>query len=272
SAAAGVGGVIKMVLAMRHGLLPRTLHVDRPTPEVDWSTGDVRLLVDAQPWKVSGGPRRAGVSSFGVSGTNAHVILEQPVEPPAAVRPAQDGRGPVPWLLSAKTPEALRDQATRLLTLCAEDIRADDIGLSLATTRSRLEHRAVVVGDRAGLFGGVKALSGGVPSPVVVTGGGVVSGGTVFVFPGQGSQWVGMAADLLDQCAVFAGLMDECEVALAPYVEWSLGEVVRSGSGLDRVDVVQPVLFAVMVSLAGVWRSFGVVPDAVVGHSQGEIA
>ncbi|WP_432015382.1 SDR family NAD(P)-dependent oxidoreductase [Streptomyces cucumeris] len=272
SAAAGVGGVIKMVLAMRHGLLPRTLHVDRPTPEVDWSTGDVRLLVDAQPWKESGGPRRAGVSSFGVSGTNAHVILEQPVEPPAAVRPAPDGRGPVPWLLSAKTPEALRDQATRLLALCAEDVRADDIGLSLATTRSRLEHRAVVVGDRAGLFGGVEALSGGVPSPVVVTGSGVVSGGTVFVFPGQGSQWVGMAAELLDQSAVFARGIAECEVALAPYVEWSLGEVLRSGSGLDRVDVVQPVLFAVMVSLAGVWRSFGVVPDVVVGHSQGEIA
>ncbi|MEU8825667.1 SDR family NAD(P)-dependent oxidoreductase [Streptomyces sp. NPDC048636] len=272
SAAAGVGGVMKMVLAMRHGVLPRTLHVDRPTPEVDWSAGHVRLLAEARPWEASAGPRRAGVSSFGVSGTNAHVILEQPVAPPAMARPAGDDRTPVPWPMSARTPEALRVQATRLLALRAEDIRTDDIGLSLATTRSRLDHRAVVVGDREGVFGGVAALSGGMPSPVVVSGSGVVSGGTVFVFPGQGSQWAGMAAELLDQSPVFAARMAECEAALAPYVEWSWDEVMRSGPGLDRVDVVQPVLFAVMVSLAAVWRSFGVVADAVVGHSQGEIA
>ncbi|MFK4067217.1 beta-ketoacyl synthase N-terminal-like domain-containing protein [Streptomyces sp. NPDC029674] len=274
SAAAGVAGVMKMVLAMRHGLLPQTLHVDEPTPQVDWSAGEVRLLDEARAWETGGGPRRAGVSSFGVSGTNAHVIVEQVPEEPAAAE-ASEVRTPVPWVLSAKSPEALRAQAERLLKseACGAGVRVGDVGLSLAATRTHHEYRAVAVGDHHQLQQGVGALATGEPSPFVVTGKASVSGGgTVFVFPGQGAQWAGMARELLDESPEFAGFMEECEAALSPHVGWSLLDVVRSGDGLERVDVVQPALFAVMVSLARLWRAHGVVPDAVVGHSQGEIA
>ncbi|MFJ6987321.1 MULTISPECIES: SDR family NAD(P)-dependent oxidoreductase [unclassified Streptomyces] len=270
SAAAGVAGVIKTVLALRHRHLPRTLHVDAPTPQVDWTAGDVRLLTEARPWDTDGGPRRAGVSAFGVSGTNAHVILEE--APPAPPTPRPDAAGPLPWVLSAKSPRALRDQAARLLAADGADLRADDVGLSLAVTRSRFDHRAVLVGDHGQLLSGLRALAAGEPSPHVERGRAPVPGRTVFVFPGQGAQWAGMAAELLDGSPEFAASMRECAVALVPYTDWSLPDVVRSGEGLDRVDVVQPVLFAVMVSLARLWRDFGVVPDAVVGHSQGEIA
>ncbi|MFD4631737.1 SDR family NAD(P)-dependent oxidoreductase [Streptomyces sp. NPDC058284] len=273
SAAAGVAGVMKMVLAMRHGTLPQTLHVDEPTPQVDWTAGDVRLLAEARAWDAAGGPRRAGVSSFGVSGTNAHVILEQVPEDTAARASEPRTPVPVPWVLSAKSPQALREQAARLLEVCGEDVvHVGDVGLSLAVTRALHEYRAVVVGDRQQLMQAVRALASGEPSPQVVTAKAQVPDGTVFVFPGQGAQWVGMAGELLDASAEFAGFMAECEAALAPYTQWPLLDTVRSGEGLERVDVVQPVLFAVMVSLARLWRSYGVAPDAVVGHSQGEIA
>ncbi|SDS63080.1 Acyl transferase domain-containing protein [Streptomyces sp. TLI_053] len=281
SAAAGVGGVIKMVLAMEHGELPRTLHADRPTPMVDWSSGAVEILSEARAWDDTERPRRAGVSAFGVSGTNAHLILEQaPVEDAEPAEPAGPAAGgdahPLPWVLSGRTDEALRDQAARLLAhLSARPgpLRADDTGRALALTRTAFERRAVVVGgDRSELLDGVKALAEGRSLPGLVRGDGVSSGRAVLVFPGQGSQWVGMAAELLAGSAVFAGRMAECGRALAPYVDWSLVEALGSEALLARVDVVQPVLWAVMVSLAEVWRSFGVVPDAVVGHSQGEIA
>ncbi|SCK63393.1 Beta-ketoacyl synthase, C-terminal domain, partial [Streptomyces sp. AmelKG-E11A] len=272
SAAAGVGGVIKSVLALRHGVMPKTLHVDGPTPEVDWSAGAGKLLSEARAWDDTGRPRRAGVSSFGVSGTNAHVILEQAPTTPPADRPGTPDAAPtaVPWLLSARTPEALRAQAAVLLAEFGDgsDVSADDVAYSLATGRTALGHRAVVVGTAEKLAEGLGALSRGLPAPGVVTGaGGLVSGRSVLVFPGQGSQWVGMAAGLLEGSVVFAGRMAECERALAPFVEWSLSGVLRGSGSLARVDVVQPVLWAVMVSLAEVWRSFGVVPDAVVGHS-----
>ncbi|OKH94376.1 beta-ketoacyl synthase [Streptomyces uncialis] len=277
SAAAGVGGVIKSVLALRHGVMPKTLHVDGPTPEVDWSAGAGKLLTEARAWDDTERPRRAGVSSFGVSGTNAHVILEQAPATPPTDRSGPPDTAPtaVPWLLSARTPEALRAQAAALLAEFGDgsDVSADDVAFSLATGRTALGHRAVVVGTADKLADGLGALSRGLPAAGVVTGaGGVVSGRSVLVFPGQGSQWVGMAAGLLDGSVVFAGRMAECERALAPYVDWSLTEVLRGSGVLARVDVVQPALWAVMVSLAEVWRSFGVVPDAVVGHSQGEIA
>ncbi|MFJ5920978.1 type I polyketide synthase [Kitasatospora sp. NPDC092948] len=279
SAAAGVGGVIKMVLAIEHGELPRTLHADRPTPMVDWSSGAVEVLSEARAWDDPGRPRRAGVSAFGVSGTNAHLILEQaPAEDaePAADTPADGDAYPLPWVLSARTDEALRDQAARLLAHLSADpapLRAADTGRALALTRTAFEHRAVVVGGNPSeLLDGVKALAEGRSVPALVRGDGVSSGRSVLVFPGQGSQWVGMAAELLVGSEVFAGRMAECGRALAPFVDWSLGEALGSEALLARVDVVQPVLWAVMVSLAEVWRSFGVVPDAVVGHSQGEIA
>ncbi|MET8698678.1 type I polyketide synthase [Kitasatospora sp. NPDC004723] len=277
-AAAGVGGVIKSVLAMRHGVMPRTLHVDRPSPQIDWTEGAVSLLTEAAPWPETGRPRRAGVSSFGASGTNAHVVLEQaPADPAASDGPATPEPVPaaVPWILSARTPDALRAQATALYerVVAEPGLSVTDVGHSLAAGRSRFAERAVVVGaDRGELLAGVAALSRGVRAAGVTVGSGLLPGRSVLVFPGQGSQWVGMAAELLAESAVFAERMAECERALAPYADWSLAEALGSEALLARVDVVQPVLWSVMVSLAEVWRAFGVVPDAVVGHSQGEIA
>ncbi|MEV0850708.1 SDR family NAD(P)-dependent oxidoreductase, partial [Streptomyces sp. NPDC049954] len=293
-AAAGVAGIIKMVLAMRHGVLPAMPNVDEPTSHVDWSSGALRLLTGSTPWPEAGRPRRAGVSSFGVSGTNAHVILEQAPAalsaehsgpgfgPGAEVEPAQAVARPVmvPWVVSGKSEAALRAQAERLRSF-AEGRPAStvpDVGYSLATARSVFEHRAVVLGsDREGLVERLTALAQGEEAPGLVRGVAAGADGRVaFVFPGQGSQWLGMAAELLESSAVFAGRVAECGAALAPFVDWSLTEILRDASQdeawLGEVDVVQPVLWAVMVSLAEVWRSVGVVPAAVVGHSQGEIA
>ncbi|MEU3466098.1 type I polyketide synthase, partial [Streptomyces sp. NPDC006733] len=278
-AAAGAAGVIKMVQAIRHGVLPRTLHVDRPSGTVDWTAGAVELLTEAREWPETGRPRRAAVSAFGVSGTNAHVIIEQ--APPAETASRESGAAatPVPWLVSGRTAAALRGQADRLLT-AAQGLDPVDVGYSLAFSRAMLEQRAVVVpggdaGDDESLVQGLKALSLGEPAANVITGTADADGKTVFVFPGQGSQWVGMGAELLDSSPVFADAIDQCAKALAPYVDWSLTDVIRQAEGaptLDRVDVVQPVSFAMMVSLAALWRSHGVIPDAVIGHSQGEIA
>ncbi|WP_327682127.1 SDR family NAD(P)-dependent oxidoreductase [Kitasatospora sp. NBC_00458] len=295
-AAAGVAGVIKMVMAMRHGVLPRTLHVDEPTPQVDWSAGAVELLTEERTWPETGQPRRAGVSSFGASGTNAHVILEQaPVEEavaepagePVVADPADeptgvDGAGGgglgvfsslpvVPFVVSGRSEGALSGQAERLAAFVggSADLRDVDVASSLVSGRAVLEHRGVVVaGDRAGVLSGLEALAAGEGVRGVAGSG----SGVVFVFPGQGSQWVGMAVGLLECSPVFAGRMAECAVALEPFVEWDLLGVLGDEGLLSRVDVVQPVLWAVMVSLAAVWESVGVVPSAVVGHSQGEIA
>ncbi|QMU70751.1 type I polyketide synthase [Streptacidiphilus sp. P02-A3a] len=279
SAAAGVGGVIKMVLAMRHGELPRTLHADEPTPMVDWSPGTVRLLSRAEPWPETGRARRAGVSAFGVSGTNAHVVLEQYQEADVpAVAEVPGGVGPQPWVLSARGDAALRAQASRLLEHLAgnPEPRLDTVGRALATTRTAFERRAVVVADDpAAMTAGLRALAEGQSAPNLVLGNAGSSGRMVLVFPGQGGQWVGMGGVLLGESSVFAGRIAECERALGPFVDWSLSEVLRDGVGLGllgRVDVVQPVLWAVMVSLVEVWRSLGLVVDGVVGHSQGEIA
>ncbi|WP_455569925.1 type I polyketide synthase [Streptomyces wedmorensis] len=282
-AAAGVAGVIKMVMAMRHGVLPRTLRVDEPTPQVDWTAGAVELLTEARPWPELDRPRRAGVSSFGVSGTNAHVILEQaPETAPPGDGPTPGvlrGGGIVPLALSARGRAGLAGQARNLASYLGghPDVTALDAARSLTRTRSLLPERAVVVaGDRAEALAGLEALGKGEPAPGVVTGaGGSVNGRKVFVFPGQGAQWAGMGADLLDTAPVFAARMEECAKALDPLTGWSLLDVIRQTEGapsLDAVDVVQPVSFAVMVSLAALWQASGVVPEAVVGHSQGEIA
>ncbi|MFD4688379.1 type I polyketide synthase, partial [Streptomyces sp. NPDC058461] len=281
-AAAGVAGVIKMVLAMRHGVLPRTLHVDEPTPHVDWSSGAVSLLTDAVDWPHDADHvRRAGVSSFGVSGTNAHVVLEEAPEPdPEAPAPTRDDRAPVfapttvvPWPLSGRGADGLAGQAGRLLSV---DAPPADVAWSLAATRTAFENRAVVLGDGPDeLRNGLQELA----SADAVTGAGVVRGAiagaadrVAFVFPGQGAQWVGMGRELWESSPVFAASMEACGEALAPFTDWSLAEVVRGDAELLDVDVVQPVSWAVMVSLAAVWRASGVEPSVVVGHSQGEIA
>ncbi|MFC3998999.1 SDR family NAD(P)-dependent oxidoreductase, partial [Nocardiopsis sediminis] len=413
--AAGVAGVIKSVLALRNGVLPATLHVDRPSPHVDWSAGAVGLLTEPLPWPDTGRPRRVAVSSFGVSGTNAHAILEQapapdpasaavpisadpvpdraaqpgsvdaartsrraeparegigaekaraasaaaapspePADPgtasgqadsapeeggadgaarPAAGRPGHaaatgnprtrevpephgpaasealggpagepavphrarpDESGPAatgpepaapvlplgplpiaqPWLLSGRSEQALREQARRLADHVAAGDPPAGIAAALATTRTHFAHRAAVLPGADGPLTGLRAQAGGAGDTRVVVGN-VLEGGTVFVFPGQGAQWAGMASGLLEASPVFRERIEECAEALAPHTDWSLPEVLRAGPGapgLDRVDVVQPALFAVMVGLAEVWRACGVRPAAVVGHSQGEIA
>ncbi|MFE2449516.1 type I polyketide synthase, partial [Streptomyces sp. NPDC059426] len=277
-AAAGVAGVMKLVLALRHGVLPESLHIVEPTPHVDWSAGEVELLTEAREWPETGRPRRAAVSSFGFSGTNAHAIIEQaPAEEPDETEPATRRPGALPWTVSGRSEAALRAQAAKLLAHLDADpaARPLDIGHSLATTRAAFEQRAVLVGtDRDEFAGGLDALARGQVLPNLVQGASI-GGKAAFVFPGQGSQWVGMAVELLDASPVFAARIDECAAALAEFTDWSLVDVLREAEGapsLERVDVVQPVLFSVMVSLAELWRSLGVRPSAVVGHSQGEIA
>jgi mycoketide-CoA synthase len=277
-AAAGVAGVIKMILALRHEMLPATVHVDAPSPHVDWSAGAVSLLTEAQPWHADGRVRRAGVSSFGISGTNAHVIIEEAA--PAVDQSPEDrvSQWPVvPWVISAKSAAALGNQAVRLGEFVAARSELDiaDVGWSLAG-RSTFEHRAVVLGaDREQLLGGLAELADGLPGASVVQSRATPVGKTVLVFPGQGSQWVGMGVELLRTAPVFAEQINIFAEAFSEFVDWSLIDVLRGAPGapgLDRVDVVQPALFAVMVSLAQLWKSIGVCPDAVIGHSQGEIA
>ncbi|MFD8803818.1 SDR family NAD(P)-dependent oxidoreductase, partial [Streptomyces atroolivaceus] len=279
-AAAGVGGVIKMVMAMRNRRLPKTLHADRPTKHVDWSDGTVRLLSEGRAWDTAGDePRRAGVSSFGISGTNAHVIIEQAGAPTPVAEQTAEEDPPLPWLLSARTQDALRDKARLLRTYATEhpDVPAGHIAETLAA-RTRFGHRAVVdAGDREALLSGLDALAGGKEAPGVVTGTtlGHESARAVFVFPGQGSQWLAMGSELMARSPEFAGYVQECAEALAPHTDWDLTAVLAGdpqAASLDRVDVVQPALFAMMVSLGRLWRRHGVEPAAVIGHSQGEIA
>ena len=278
-AAAGVGSVIKMIMAIRHGLLPKTLHVDRPSEHVDWESGTVRLLGDARPWPETGRPRRAAVSSFGASGTNAHVIVEQAPEPED--EPAEGSHPPrvLPLPLSGRGEAALRGQAQRLrehlVALGATGVaELADVAFSLASTRSSLDQRAVVLGaDVAELLSGLDDLIAGT-TPVTAPLG---SGGAdpVFVFPGQGGQYAGMALGLWDSSPVFAASMAECEAALAPYADWrghTLRDLLAGAAIVEHAEQVQSMLFAVMVSLARLWISRGVVPAAVIAHSVGEVA
>jgi acyl transferase domain-containing protein len=291
-AAAGVAGVIKMAMALRHGELPRTLHVEQPSPHVDWSAGAVELLTEPVAWEPGERPRRAGVSSFGASGTNAHLILEE--APPAAAaevvapvvpsppdataeRPEIGPLAPLP--LAAKDEVALREAAGRLCAhlLAHPRIGAAEAARTLALHRPRFERRGAVAGaSREQLLAGLAALAAGEEAENVAVGRARARGAEpVFLFPGQGAQWKSMAIELLATSPVFAGAIDECEQALEPHLEWSLRSVLRREDGapaLDLVDVVQPVLFAVSVALAALWRACGVEPAAVAGHSQGEIA
>ncbi|WP_018568362.1 type I polyketide synthase [Streptomyces sp. PsTaAH-124] len=292
-AAAGVGGVIKMVQAMRHGVLPRLLHLDEPTPKVDWSAGAVRLLAEDTPWPDGGRPRRAGVSSFGLSGTNAHVIVEQaPAEAVDAAggpgesegsgtaagagRPAADG-GPVPLVVSGKSEEALRAQAGRLAAHLAEsgDTGLRDLGFSLATGRAALEHRAVVSAtDRKQVRRALAALAAGEPAANVVTG--VARGEAVnaFLFTGQGAQRLGMGRELHAAQPVFAQALDAALTELDRHLDRPLREVMwgEDADLLNRTEYAQPALFAVEVALFRLLESWGVTPDCLAGHSIGEIA
>ncbi|CAM5270047.1 type I polyketide synthase [Streptomyces narbonensis] len=299
-AAAGVGGVIKMIESMRHGVLPKTLHVDEPSPHVDWEAGSVSLLTEEREWPETGRPRRAAVSSFGISGTNAHVIIEQAPQPqrlpglgPVSVPvpdPVSVSEGDneavvapivpnaaipvVPWLLSGKSGDALEAQAARLAAFAESDGTAvEHVGWSLATRRSVFEHRAVVVGgDREALVAGLRALAAGAEAPGVVRGAARESMRTGFVFTGQGAQRVGMGQGLYESFPAFARAFDAVAAQLDGHLARPLREVIESGDELDLTGYTQPALFAVEVALFRLLESWGVTPDFVAGHSIGELA
>jgi pimaricinolide synthase PimS1 len=287
-AAAGVAGVIKMTQAMRQGVLPKTLHVDAPSSKVDWEGGGIELLTEEVEWDPNGRPRRAGVSSFGVSGTNAHVILEEaPAVEPSAEEGSEDGgeapaaqplAGPIPLVLSAKTEPALTEAAERLATHLQEhcDLDPTDVAFSLATTRSAFEHRAVVLGaDREELLASLTSLASGEPSPNVLTA--RAKGGLLAcLFTGQGSQRLGMGRGLYDSDPHFQAAFDRACTALDSHLEIPLKEVVfakgkKAAALLEDTTYAQPALFAIEVALYEALAKRGLSPDVLVGHSIGEI-
>ncbi|MEU1551083.1 type I polyketide synthase, partial [Nocardia sp. NPDC005745] len=287
-AAAGVAGVIKMVMAMQHGVLPQTLHAETPTTHVDWSTGAIRLLSKPAAWSEER-TRRAAVSSFGISGTNAHVILEQAPTAEPATDEAVTDEGPeatfrafptMPWVISAKSPEALAEQASRLVRALAArpDTTVNDVAWSLINDRTAFEYRAVVQGmDRSGLLKGLDALARGGAGAGVVQGR-VYGGRTAFVFPGQGAQRAGMGADLYRAFPVFADTLDEVCGELDRYLGRSLKELLfaepdsTESALLDQTAFTQAALFAFGVALYRLVVSLGVEPDYLIGHSIGELA
>jgi pimaricinolide synthase PimS1 len=271
-AAAGVGGIIKMIMAMRHGVLPKTLHVDEPTPHVDWSSGNVRLLTEPVEWRADGRTRRAGVSSFGISGTNAHLILE---EAPVAEMPAvseedsPEAPGVIPLLVSARTSAMLPEQAGALCEYLEAHpgLRLADVGWTLATSRAALEHRAVVLaGDRTSALKDLAAFG---EAPAVISGT-VAEGPTAFLFTGQGAQRLGMGRGLYDAFPVFAAAFDEITAHFDP----ALREVMwgQDPGPLNRTRYTQPALFTFEVALFRLLQSWGLRPDYLAGHSIGEIA
>ena len=282
AAAAGAAGVIKMAMALRAGTLPKTLHVGRPSTSIDWDSGAVELLAESEPWRADGRPRRAGVSSFGVSGTNAHVILEEaPQEEPASVveeePEAQVLPGPVPIVVSAKSPAALRDAAGRLASrlAAAPDLRPLDVGYSLATSRPGFGLRAALVADGRGqLLEQLEQLAAGGEAGAAPRSA-HADARPAFLFPGYGCHWEGMTVELLDSSPFFAEQMRLCEEALAPFVDWSLEQVLRCADGAPDVnspEVGPHAVLATTISLAKLWRACGIEPASVAGHSQGEVA
>jgi acyl transferase domain-containing protein len=281
-AAAGVAGVIKMVLSMRNGVLPASVHVDEPTPKVDWSSGGIELVTETREWPATDRPRRCAVSSFGLSGTNAHVVLEQ--VPPSPVEPAGTAPVVVPLALSAKSPEALRGQAGRLSSYLADhpDAGLADVGYSLVTTRTAFDRRAVLVAaDRDEAVAGLDAFARGESVGNLVSGR-PSNGRLAVMFTGQGSQQSGMGRELYAEFPVFRDAFDaacaELDRALAGHVPHPVADVVFAAAGtdlaalLDQTVYTQAGLFALEVSLFRLMAAWGVRPDFVVGHSIGEYA
>ncbi|MEU0538449.1 type I polyketide synthase [Nocardia sp. NPDC005978] len=274
-AASGLAGVIKMVESMRRGVLPATLHAEKPSREIDWDAGTVRLLSTGRDWPTAGRARRAGVSSFGISGTNAHVILEQAASPAREELPTGEDTAPMPWVLSARTAAALTGQAVRLREFLDRHPEVDvrSVAATLAR-RTVFEHRAVLIGaDRGELETRLQALIAGEPTPGVVVGRAAGEGKTVFVFPGQGSQWLGMGRELYDRYPVFAAAFDSVAQACDAMLDRPLREVVwgPDAEDLNSTLYAQPALFAVEVSSCALLAAWGVEPDVVLGHSLGEI-
>jgi acyl transferase domain-containing protein/NADPH:quinone reductase-like Zn-dependent oxidoreductase/NADP-dependent 3-hydroxy acid dehydrogenase YdfG/acyl carrier protein len=281
--------VIKTVMAMREGVLPKTLHVDQPSSKVEWGTGQVELLTEAEPWQANGKPRRAGVSSFGISGTNAHLILEEALAPSGAEQ-GEEGSGeagttrplsgPIPFLLSAKSEPALREGASRLAAHLEAnpDLDPTDVAFSLATTRSAFPHRAVALGeDRGALLRGLGAIQRGEETAGVVLGTGVADARLAYLFTGQGSQRVGMGKELYEAYPAYAEAFDlACELFDAE-LEEPLGEIIFGSNPdaaqlLDHTSYAQPALFATEVALFRLLESWGIRPGLLCGHSIGEVS
>jgi acyl transferase domain-containing protein/acyl carrier protein len=293
-AASGVAGIIKMIMAMRHEQMPATLHANEPSQHVDWSSGEVALLKDVQPWPTGERPRRAGISSFGVSGTNAHVIIEEPprVEQglpldgaPQAGQPKETTQrvapalSSFPLLVSGESEDALRAQAERLLSHLRQHPRLDcaDVAFSLASTRAQFAHRAAVVGsDRDALLADLGRLAGGELAGHVLRGV-PAHGRTAFMFSGQGAQHPAMGAELYGCFPVFADALDEICTELDRHLGRSLKDLMFAAEGspeaalLDETQYTQPALFALEAALFRLMGSLGVKPDLLIGHSVGEL-
>jgi acyl transferase domain-containing protein/acyl carrier protein len=271
-AASGVAGIIKMVQAMRHEMLPRTLHADEPSPHVDWTSGAVELLTEPREWPAGDRPRRAAVSSFGISGTNAHIILEEAENAPnvalGAFNAPKATLGALPWVLSAASREALRAQATRLLS-AVDGLDSGDVAYSLATSRAALEHRAAVVGtDREELLAGVSALANGEGTITGSAG----EGKLAFLFTGQGAQRPGMGRELYAAFPMYAEAFDKVCAELDRHLDRPIGEVIDGDAEtLAQTGYTQAALFAVEVALYRLAESWGLAPDFLAGHSIGEL-
>ncbi|MGW2223069.1 type I polyketide synthase, partial [Nonomuraea sp. NPDC001684] len=276
--AAGVTGLIKAVLCVKRAWLPASLNFTTPNPAIPWDDIRVRVCAEAQSWPAQDGPRRAGVSSFGVTGTNAHIVVE---EPPATAGPEPDGPDGVRAMLlpvSARTAKALGALAGRYAELLG-GVPLDRVARAAGVRRSHHDRRLALVAStseeaaaRLAAFardGHAEGVCAGELEDLQAT------HRTAWVFPGQGAQWLGMGRDLLGEEPVFAEAIADCETAMRPYANWSLTAELRAGpesSRLAEIDVAQPTIFAVQVALARLWRSWGFEPDAVVGHSMGEVA
>jgi mycoketide-CoA synthase len=270
-AAAGTAGIIKMIMAMRHGQLPQTLHADHPNPHIDWTTGTIQLLTTPTPWPTTTHPRRAAISSFGISGTNAHLILEQPPTPqPTDTQPT--AAPAIPWLISAKTPAALREQARRLRHHLHDHphLTHADIAYTLATTRAQFGHRAAVVaGDPEGSLRALESLAAGEPNSAVIRGTARRTGKVAFLFSGQGSQRPGMGRELYNTYPVFAAALDEALRHLEPDLETIMWD--SDPTRLNQTRYTQPALFAFQTALYRLLTDHGLAADYFIGHSIGEL-
>ncbi|MGW7505497.1 amino acid adenylation domain-containing protein [Streptomyces albidoflavus] len=283
-AAAGVAGVIKMVLALQHETLPRTLHAEEPSPHVDWEAHRLSLLTSATPWPRTDRPRRAGVSSFGISGTNAHLVLEEapapvPAEPDAAAQAPAPAAAKLPVLVSGRDQEALRAQADRWARWLGDHPGQELTPLARAAAVHRTHHparAAVLAGGAEEAAEALRALAADQEDERVTTGTAGPRGKVAFVFPGHGSQWRRMGSELMAESEVFREAVAECDAALRPWTGFSVAALLRAeqddeDTPFTRLDVLQPALFTMAIGLSAVWRSLGLEPEAVVGSSQGEV-
>ncbi|MBI4995370.1 MAG: type I polyketide synthase [Rhodocyclales bacterium] len=276
--AAGVAGLIKVALALHHGAIPPNLHFKTPNPTIPWADAPFRIPTSVQPWPASEGPKVGGVSAFGIAGTNAHIVLEQAIEPASRTElPAARDVAVLP--LSAASPEALHALAGRYADLIggAQPVSLHDVCWNAALTRAALDQRAVfVAADPAGMADALRRYAAGEAAAAEGAVHAAARPKIAFVLPGQGAQWTGMARELAAREPEFRHALEQCDAAARKYVDWSIVEQLAAEPGtptykLDRIDVIQPVLVALAIAYARLWRSLGVVPDAVVGHSMGEV-